>query len=156
MRTRRFLLLTLASLAGCSSRGGTSRPQPQTGEVVTTIPFEPPAAGAEPMLTAALPPAAAGVRLVPDSVVLRVGDTLGLRSVRLLAVDSSGAILGRLPLFDVSSGPMGGAPRAIRISGFMEIVAARAGRDSIMLGVPAFQWQNSGPAPRAPLRIIVR
>jgi hypothetical protein len=146
------LLLSLLVVCGCSSRQPAAqlvdRLPTRAFTTTDTVPMEEAgSASVDP-----LPPRVAGLRLIPDSVVLRVGDTLDLRTVQVLVVDSAGGTVRRLRFYN-----HGSPPGAIRMVQMMRVAAAHPGTGVVGIEVPAFQWQVAGrPAPRAELRVIVR
>jgi hypothetical protein len=159
-RSQLAILPMLFISVGCHSRGRTDQPQPRAADTrseVVHIRVDIPVGDSIPVLMSALPPRAVAIRSDPDSVLLRVGDSLNLRSIRLIVLDSAGQALGRLPVFDVGRGAEGGTlPQAFRIVGFMQLVAVQPGADDLAIGVPAFQWRGTGAPPRSRIRVIVR
>jgi hypothetical protein len=90
-------------------------------------------------------------RVIPDSVDLRVGDTLSFTTIQLVAIDSTGAILGRLPIFDTRM-PAGAAVLVL----FRGARGGRPGVSTMTLGVPRPFWYRTDQAPpAAQLRINV-
>jgi hypothetical protein len=99
----------------------------------------------------ALGPRFVGVRVIPDSVSLRVGDTLAFDSIRLVAVDSAGRILGRLPIFDTH---MNGS--SARLLLFRGLAAVRSGLTLVLFPVPRpFWFQADSTRPVTQLRVSV-
>ena len=92
-----------------------------------------------------------GVRLVPDSVAIRVGDTLLFDRVALLAVDSSGRVLGRLPIFNTRM-PAGAAEILL----FRGALGDHPGLSVMTIGVPHPFWGRAdAPPPAGQLKISV-
>jgi hypothetical protein len=94
----------------------------------------------------------AGLRLEPASIALRVGDTVLIRDrIRVLVIDSAGASLGRLPIYDSRLGP-----GAVAMIGFGQLTALRPGTSEFEIRFPRLFWRGrDDPPPMARLRIDV-
>jgi hypothetical protein len=92
-----------------------------------------------------------GIRLRADSVVMQVGQTFGLTSLEVLAVDSAGHSLGVIPFFDA-----GLTSGAIVMSAPMRIMAVMPGVSQVTVRVSRAFWPDSTrPRPEAFLRVVV-
>jgi hypothetical protein len=146
----RALPLALLMTGGCSHHQSPA-PQPRSGPVLVVERARPSTDPRIRSLIEALPPSAVRLHLVPDSVGLHIGDTLDLRSIRVLVLDSAGTTLGRLPLANMHV-----TPEAIRLIAGLRIVAVQPGRGEVSLQVPDFQWAGHvGPAPHAVFPVLV-
>jgi hypothetical protein len=108
--------------------------------------------------TAIMPPSrvasrAASIQLVPEGISLRVGDTVDVdASVRVFVIDSTGASLGRLPVYDSSM-----MPGAAVLVGLGRVAGRQPGVSKLLIGFPRSQWRGRRDAPPAAiLRIEVR
>lgn len=95
---------------------------------------------------------ARSLRLDPDSVLLRVGESYDLNRVRVYALDDAHRVLGWYMTMNrnIHYGVLqpGGGDR---------VVAARAGRDSVTERAPTWDgFGGVGPVPTAYVRFIVR
>lgn len=93
---------------------------------------------------AAVGPRIASLRVVPDSLVLRLGQMFVIGQVKIFAVDAGGAVLGR-----VRSLRVGVVPGVVTVHAD-SVVAVRRGRTDIN-----FELKPPSPALSKPLRIIV-
>jgi hypothetical protein len=108
--------------------------------------------------TAIMPPSrvaprAASIQLVPQGISLRVGDTVDVDSaVHVFVIDSTGASLGRLPVYDSRMTP--GAAVLIELG---RVAGLQPGVSELLIGFPRSQWRGRrDPPPTARLRIEVR
>jgi hypothetical protein len=93
---------------------------------------------------AALGPLLASVRVVPDSLVLRLGQMFVIGQVRIYALDAGGAVLGRVRSFRV-----GVVPSVITVHADT-VIAVRRGRTAIN-----FELKPPAPPLAKQLKIIV-
>lgn len=98
-------------------------------------------------------PRAASLRLVPERISLRVGDTVDVdNAVRVFVLDSTAASLGRLPVYDSRM-----MPGAAVLAGLGLIAGRKPGVSELLISFPRRQWfGRSDPPPTARLRIEVR
>ncbi len=97
-------------------------------------------------------PRATALRATTDTVRVRVGEFVPPESLPLTMVDSTGRLLGPLPLYDLFVGKQG----VVDISG-LGIVGVRAGVQRITVGIPAaFLGTGLEGGPRAVLHFVVR
>ncbi|MEO7043144.1 MAG: hypothetical protein ABI035_12855 [Gemmatimonadaceae bacterium] len=154
--------LLAASLLGCRpSATPAVGPSPASaahanGTTVTVTrvevptPTDPMAIGVKRI--SAVTAAARSLRLDPDSVLLRVGESYDLNRVRVYALDDATRVLGWYIMVNRS------IPYGV-IQGVADgrIVAARPGRDSVTERAPMWdEFGGVGPVPTAYLRFIVR
>lgn len=94
----------------------------------------------------------AGIKVAADSVVMNAGQLLNMSQVPVYAVDSSGTVLGRVPMDAV------GATRgAVTVAGPQFISALMAGTGTVMLRLPGSYWADPArPRPTGQLRVVVR
>lgn len=105
-----------------------------------------------PMKLATLAPRVAALRLEPTTIALRVGDTVDVNStVHVLAIDSTGASLGRIPVYDSRM-----MPGAAVLVGIGAVAGRRPGTSELVIGFPSMQWGRSDAPPTAVLVIEVR
>lgn len=119
----------------------------------------PPAAPARPedrLLTSAeaqqLGARFAGIKVAADSVVMHAGQFFNLSQVPVYAVDSSGTVLGRVPVDAV------GATRgAVTVAGPQFVSALMAGTGTVMLRLQGAWWADPArPRPTGQLRVVVQ
>ena len=104
-----------------------------------------------PADTKALGPRFVALRVIPDSVSIRVGDTLAFDSIRLVAVDSAGRILGRLPVFDTR---MEGT--SARLLLFRGVTGVGPGVTLVVFDVPRpFWFRGDSARPVTQLKVSV-
>ena len=97
-------------------------------------------------------PRIATLRAEPAEVTLRPGDVLSLDSVKVLAYDAQGALLGRLPVYDQHLGSS-----AAGLTGVRTVRATAPGEADLVLRTPLWEQHGTGgPAPVAHVRILVR
>jgi len=99
----------------------------------------------------ALAPRATALRASSDTVHLRVGEMASFRVLPLTMVDSTGAALGALPIYDMAVGPGG----VVETTG-TGIRGVKAGLQSVTFSVPdLFRAGRAGPPPSAVLQFLV-
>ena len=99
----------------------------------------------------ALAPRATGLRASSDTIHLRVGESATFRVLPLTMVDSTGAALGALPIYDTTVGRGG----VVETTG-TGIRAVKAGLQSVTFSVPElFRGGRAGPRPSAVLQFLV-
>ncbi len=149
------MITVMLSLAACQPRTAPSpAPEPRqvAGVIIQSVHTGETTGTLTPADAQALGTRLSRLQLVPDSVTLRVGDTLDLMRIAVSATDSAGYVLGRLPIFDF--GPMSGSAAAV--GGFMRVVARAPGVSRLRVALPAPYWTDSSrPRPEAYLRIGV-
>ena len=95
----------------------------------------------------------ASLRLEPATLALRVGDTVVIRDrVQVLAIDSAGASLGRLPVYDSRLWP-----GAAALAGIDRVAARHPGVSRMEISFPCTLWRGrTDPCPMVDLQIEVR
>lgn len=95
----------------------------------------------------------ARLRLEPEALMLRIGDTVSVRdSVRVLAIDSAGISIGRLPVYDSYL-----LPGAAVLVGPQRVAGREAGVSELQISFPRVLWgTREAPRPTVTLRIEVR
>jgi hypothetical protein len=84
------------------------------------------------------------LRAIPDSASIRVGDTLSFDSIQILAVDSAGKVLGRLPIFNTRVDGKAG-----NLLLFRGVAGERPGLTVLTITVPRPFWFRTDLAPPA-------
>lgn len=98
-----------------------------------------------------LAPRATALRASSDTVHLRVGEIAPFRRLPLTMVDSTGAALGALPIYDMAMGPGG----VVETTG-SGIRGHKAGLQSVTFTIPQlFRGGRTGPQPSAVLQFLV-
>ena len=93
----------------------------------------------------------AKLKVIPESVAIGVGDTLFLGALQFMAVDSQGAILGRLPMVNTRM-PAGAATLLL----FQGARGVRPGVSIMTVTVPRpFWFRADDAAPAAQVTITV-
>jgi hypothetical protein len=99
----------------------------------------------------ALAPRATALHATSDTVHLRVGEIASFRVLPLTMVDSTGAALGALPIYDVAVAPGG----VIETTG-TGIRGVKAGLQSVTFRIPElFRGGRAGPHPGTVLQFLV-
>lgn len=132
--------------------GATSMACHAPGRTVTVI--EPlvvaPAIGElSPQETAAIAPRVARLRLVPDSIAVGPGEVYSYAAMWVVALDSAGAVLGRLRVYDAAMDP---GP-AVMIGG-RQLQGVYPGASNLVVQFPRALWSGSG-SPPAPVQLHV-
>lgn len=92
-----------------------------------------------------------GLRVEPESLVMRIGDTVDMATLRVLAVDSAGGALGRLQVYDRSL-----TPGAALLTGYSRITAIGHGVGLLIIRPQGAMWDAARPRPAVHVRIVVR
>ncbi|MEO7084327.1 MAG: hypothetical protein ABI442_17170 [Gemmatimonadaceae bacterium] len=100
----------------------------------------------------ALVPVVKGIRVEPTTLTLRVGQTIELRTLNVIVVDSSGKDRGRLSGFDFGI-PKGQAAVAVP----RKITGSRPGTAVLTIHYPTLAWKGrSDPRPAATVNVEVK
>ena len=124
----------------------------KTVSVVEPV-FVAPAIGElSPQETAAIAPRVVRLRLVPDSIVLAPGEVYSHSALWVVALDSAGAALGRLRVYDAAMDP--GAAAMI---GGRQVRGVYPGTSALVVRFPRARWSGGGdPPPPVRLHVTVR
>jgi hypothetical protein len=155
MRATGLVLLSL-TVAACATARPASRDETramtearvEVGTVTTDVAVD----GNAISKAIALGPRAVELRATSDTVRLRVGEVLTIPALPLTMIDSRGASLGPLPLYDVQ----------VERGGFVSMTEAgirgvRPGVQTVSFAIPRpFRGRREGPAPRAVIHFAVR
>lgn len=147
MKIRKFMpILMLATTAGaCHHR-------PNTVSAIETVVVSPEPGELSPGQMAAIASRTARLKLVPDSISLTTGDIYDYGGeVHVVALDSAGAELGRLRVYDSRMDP--GA--AAMIPG-RQLQALHPGASDLVVGFPRALWRGGGEPPQGRLHVTVR
>ena|SRR5690348_9363910 len=92
------------------------------------------------------------LRIVPQTISMHTTDTVQLDSVvRLFALDSTGAVLGNVPVYDTKM-----SPGAAVLAPLGRVVGVRSGTNQLLITFPRLLWHGrSGQPPSARIRIEV-
>lgn len=99
--------------------------------------------------TAAIAPRVARLQLVPDSIVLAPGEVYSYSDLHVVALDSVGAALGRLRVYDT-----GMEPGAAAMIGGRQVQGLHPGSSELMVRFPRALWSGGGDPP-APVYLHV-
>lgn len=155
MRATGLVLLSLTAAACATARPASrdeTRVMTESRVEVSTATTDVAVDGNEISRAMALGPRAVELRATSDTVRLRVGEVLTLPALPLTMIDSAGASLGSLPLYDVQ----------VERGGFVSMTQAgirgvRPGVQTVSFTIPRpFRGEREGPAPRAVLHFVVR
>jgi len=117
--------------------------------VLVAEPVIPSADELSPAETATLAPRIARLRLMPDSIVLAPGEVYGYAMLQVVALDSAGAVLGRLRVYDTAM-----EPGAAVLLGGRELQGVHPGVSELVVRFPRALWTGSGDPP-APVKVRV-
>jgi hypothetical protein len=100
----------------------------------------------------ALMPVVKNIRVEPGTITIRVGQTVQLRTISVIAVDSSGKDRGRLSAYDfkiLKGQPAEAVPR--------QITGKRPGTALLTVHYPTSAWKGrSDPRPEATVNVVVK
>lgn len=146
---RRRNLLPIVGMAALTAACHGSR---KTVSVVEPGVVAPAIAELTPEMTATIAPRVARLRLVPDSIVLAPGEVYSYSDLQVVALDSAGAVLGRLRVYDA-----GMEPGAAAMIGGRQLRGVHPGSSDLTVRFPRALWSGGGdpPAP-AQLHVTVR
>lgn len=100
----------------------------------------------------ALAPSIKSIRAEPGAISLRVGQTVQLATITVIAVDSAGKDRARLNGFDFGIKPGGPAEAVPR-----KITGVRAGTTELTIHYPTTAWKvRADPRPAATVKIQVK
>lgn len=124
----------------------------EVDEVDRTAPSQPDAVAVGLDEVARVTPRIATLRAVPERVELRMGERLRFDALRVTALDSAGAVLATLPVFDAGMDP--GAAALDEEGG---VTAHHPGESELRVWVSMYtQNGGRGDSPAATVRIVVR
>ena len=90
------------------------------------------------------------LRTEPTVLHLRVGDTISLtRQVRVVVLDSAGAVLGRTPVYDIQM-----LPGAAALAEGRRIVGRSVGESRLTIHFPSMAWPGAADARPATVLLI--
>ena len=141
-RRRIAIAVIAATSVACHASG-------KTVSVVEPVVVVPAPGELSPQETAAIAPRVARLRLVPDSIVVAPGEVYSYAALSVVALDSAGAALGRLRVYDAAMEP--GA--AVMIGG-RQLQGVYPGASELVVRFPRALW-NGGGDPPAPVRLHV-
>ena len=143
---RRIAIVVLAATSvGCHA------PR-KTVSVVEPVLVAPATGELSPQETAAIAPRVARLRLVPDSIIIAPGEVYSYSALWVVALDSAGAALGRLRVYDAAMNP--GAAEMI---GGRQLRGVYPGTSDLVVRFPRALWSGGeDPPPPVQLHVIVR
>lgn len=136
------IVVTATFAAACHAPGGTV-------SVVKPLVVVPAVGELSPGETAAIAPRVARLRLVPDSIVLAPGEVYSYGDLQVVVLDSAGAALGRLRVYDTRM-----EPGAAAMIGGRQLQGLHPGSSELMVRFPRALWSGGGDPP-APVYLHV-
>ena len=101
---------------------------------------------------AALAPRVKSLRANPNTITLRVGQTVRLDSIKVTVLDSAGRVLGRLEGYDFGIQPNQAASAEPR-----KITGVRPGTTELAVRFPRGAWKpRTDPRAEAKVKIVVK